>query len=71
MITELRTLLAVARIGTFAGAGEAIGLTQSAVSSQIKRLEDHLGYPLFDRTGRSAHPNAAARALLPQAVDLI
>ena len=71
MITELRTLLAVARIGTFAGAGEAIGLTQSAVSSQIKRLEDHLGYPLFDRTGRSAQPNAAARALLPQAEDLI
>lgn len=71
MITELRTLIAVARIGTFAGAGDAIGLTQSAVSSQIKRLEEHLGYALFDRTGRSAQPNAAARALLPQAEALV
>ena len=71
MITELRTLIAVARAGTFAGAGETIGLTQSAVSSQIKRLEEHLGYALFDRTGRSAQPNAAARALLPQAESLI
>ena len=71
MITELRTLLAVARAGTFAGAGETIGLTQSAVSSQIKRLEEHLGYALFDRTGRSAQLNPAARALLPQAEELI
>lgn len=71
MITELRTLIAVARAGTFAGAGETIGLTQSAVSSQIKRLEEHLGYTLFERTGRSAQPNAAARALLPQAEALI
>ena len=71
MITELRTLLAVARIGTFAGAGDAIGLTQSAVSSQIKRLEDHFGYALFDRTGRSAQLNATARALLPQVEALL
>ena len=71
MITELRTLIAVTRAGTFAGAGETIGLTQSAVSSQIKRLEEHLGYALFDRTGRSAQPNAAARALLPQAEALL
>ncbi len=71
MIIELRTLIAVARIGTFAGAGDAIGLTQSAVSSQIKRLEEHFGYALFDRTGRSAQLNEAARALLPQVEDLI
>ena len=60
MINELRTFIAVCRHGTFAAAGERIGLTQSAVSSQIKRLEEALGFELFDRTGRSATLNAAA-----------
>ncbi|MBC2665363.1 LysR family transcriptional regulator [Novosphingobium flavum] len=54
MISELRTFVAVARHGTFLAAGEKIGLTQSAVSGQIKRLEELLGFSLFDRTGRSA-----------------
>lgn len=37
MIRELRTLVAVARRGSFAAAGEQVGLTQSAVSAQILR----------------------------------
>ena len=64
MINELRTFIAVVRHGTFAAAGEHIGLTQSAVSSQIKRLEDSLGFALFDRTRRSATLNAAGAATL-------
>jgi DNA-binding MarR family transcriptional regulator len=44
VITELRTFIAVTRHGTFAAAGERLGLTQSAVSSQIKRLEESLGF---------------------------
>ena len=71
MITELRTFLSVVRIGTFAGAGETIGLTQSAVSSQMKRLEEHFGYPLFDRTGRSSEVNAAGKALVPRIEALL
>ncbi|GAB2461415.1 LysR family transcriptional regulator [Comamonas humi] len=71
MITELRTFLAVARLGTFAGAGDAIGLTQSAVSSQMRRLEAHFGQSLFDRTGRSSALNAAGQALVPQAGQLL
>ncbi len=57
MIKELRTFLAVVRYGTFAAAGARIGLTQSAVSAQISRLEEALGAPLFARTGRSARLN--------------
>jgi len=71
MITELRTFLAVARLGTFAGAGDAISLTQSAVSSQMRRLEAHFGYALFDRTGRSSTLNAAGQALVAQAELLL
>jgi|UniRef100_UPI000D3AA408 DNA-binding transcriptional LysR family regulator len=71
MIRELRTLLAVAREGTFSAAGEKIGLTQAAVSAQMQRLESELGFALFDRTGRSAQLNAAGRQTLAQAEELL
>ena len=71
MINELRTFIAVVRHGTFAAAGEHIGLTQSAVSSQIKRLEDSLGFALFDRTRRSATLNAAGAATLRRAEEIV
>lgn len=59
----LQTLDAVLRKGTFSAAGEEVGLTTSAVSLQVRRLEEHLGQPLFDRSGRTARPNALAREL--------
>lgn len=71
MITELRTFIAVTRHGTFAAAGERLGLTQSAVSSQIKRLEESLGFALFDRTRRAATLNAAGATTLARAEELL
>jgi DNA-binding transcriptional LysR family regulator len=71
MITELRTFVAVTRHGTFAAAGERTGLTQSAVSSQIKRLEESLGFALFDRTRRTATLNAAGATTLARAEEII
>jgi len=71
MLRELQTFIAVARHGTFAGAGAHIGLTQSAVSAQMQRLEAHLGVTLFDRTGRSATLNKAGRRTLELADELI
>lgn len=70
MLSELKTFIAVCRHGTFAAAGDRIGLTQSAVSSQIKRLEESLGFALFDRTGRSATLNAAGQATLARAEEI-
>lgn len=70
MIGELRTFIAVCRHGTFSSAGDHIGLTQSAVSSQIKRLEDSLGFALFDRTGRAATLNAAGETTLSRAEEI-
>jgi DNA-binding transcriptional LysR family regulator len=67
MIAELKTLIAVCKYGTFASAGEHIGLTQSAVSSQIRRIEESLGFSLFDRTGRSATLNSAGQIVLARA----
>lgn len=71
MIREFKTFIAVARDGTFTGAGRSLGLTQSAVSAQMRRLEDYLGVVLFERTGKSAVLNAAGRDLLPQAEELV
>jgi DNA-binding transcriptional LysR family regulator len=70
MLRELKTFIAVARYGTFAAAGMHIGLTQSAVSSQIKNLEQALGVRLFDRTGRQAILNAAGVRALPMAQEM-
>jgi DNA-binding transcriptional LysR family regulator len=49
----LGLLRAVVEAGSFVGAGEAIGLTQSAVSRAVARLEDRVGVRLFRRTARS------------------
>ena len=71
MIRELRTFVAVAREGTFAAAGDRVGLTQAAVSAQIQRLETELGFALFDRTGRAARLNALGQQTLERAQELI
>lgn len=47
---QLKAVLAVARTGQLARAAEQLHLTQSAISKQIKGLEDELGVLLFDRT---------------------
>jgi len=70
VIRELKTFIAVSRHGTFSAAGDRIGLTQSAVSSQIRRLEEVLGFELFDRTARSAVLNSAGQTTLVRAEEI-
>nr|WP_300311780.1 LysR substrate-binding domain-containing protein [Halomonas sp.] len=71
MIRELKTFVCVAREGTFAAAGKRVGLTQAAVSAQMKRLEEALGVSLFERQGRSARLTALGRQTLERAQELI
>jgi len=71
MIRELKTLIAVAREGTFAAAADKIGLTQAAVSAQMQRLEADLGFALFDRTGRAARLNSMGQQTLARAQELM
>lgn len=49
----LRAFVAVADAGSFTAAADTVGRTQSAVSQKIRRLEELVGYPLFDRDSRS------------------
>ncbi|MGY4506466.1 DNA-binding transcriptional LysR family regulator [Bradyrhizobium sp. GM24.11] len=69
MLRELQTFLAVRRWGTFTAAAKGLGMTQSAVSDHMQRLEEFTGVQLFYRTGRSATLNAAGEALLPLAEE--
>ncbi|WP_336993442.1 LysR family transcriptional regulator [Lelliottia amnigena] len=71
MISVLRTFIAVARVGTFAGAGDEIGLTQAAVSAQMQRLEAELGFCIFDRSRRKARLTPRGRRLVMQVQELL
>jgi DNA-binding transcriptional LysR family regulator len=70
-IRHLRTLLAIAERGSFAAAARDIHLTESAVSMQMKALEEELGLALFDRSKRPPVLTEAGRALLPEAKELV
>ncbi len=50
-LNALRTFEAVARLGSFRAAAEVLFVTQSAVSHQIRNVEQWLGKPLFEREG--------------------
>ena len=63
-IDLLRTFAAVADTGSFTGAGEVVARSQSAVSLQVKRLEDTLGQKVFERTSRSLALTPAGTLLL-------
>ncbi|KAB2914141.1 MAG: LysR family transcriptional regulator [Hyphomicrobiaceae bacterium] len=70
-IRHLRTLLAIAERGSFAAAARDVHLTESAVSMQMKALEEELGVVLFDRTTRPPALTEAGRALIPEAEELV
>lgn len=63
----LRGFLAVADLGSVTAAADRLGRTQSAVSLQIKRLEDTLGQPLFLRLARGVSLTPRGAQLLPYA----
>ncbi|NEU12147.1 LysR family transcriptional regulator [Methylobacterium sp. BTF04] len=70
-LRALRTLHAIARHGSFARAGEAVGLTQSAVSLQVKALEEEFGAELFDRSRRLPRLTEAGRIVLEQSAEVL
>jgi Transcriptional regulator len=72
MNTELLlSFVAVAEHGGFSAAARALNRTQSAVSLQIKRLEEQLGAPVFRRTSRKIELTPAGGTFLPYARRLL
>ena len=60
---QLETFSAVARLGSFTKAAEALHLTQPAVSIQIRQVVDVVGMPLFEQNGREITLTAAGEEL--------
>ena len=63
-LNTLAAFRAVAEVENLRAAADALHLTHSAVSQQIRGLEEHLGFALFDRRGRRVVLNPAGQALL-------
>ncbi len=70
-LTALRSFAAIADAGGVTRAAGFLNLTQSAVSMQIKRLEDQLGIALLDRSGRKVALTAPGEQLLGYARKML
>ena len=67
---QLRTFLSVLESGTFSEAGARLGISQPAVSQQIKELEKRLQLRLLERVGKRIRPTGAGSALVPHATRI-
>ncbi|MEF0938565.1 LysR substrate-binding domain-containing protein [Rhizobium sp. BR 362] len=68
-LNALRVFEAAARHGSFTRAGEELGMTQTAVSYQIKLLEENVGEPLFLRRPRQIALTEAGERLAPKVAE--
>ena len=70
-LKNLRTFQAVVDQGSYQKAAEALGYTQSTVTVHIQQLEEELGIPLFERTGRRMMLTQMGELALSQARELL
>lgn len=68
---QMRIFLEAAHFGSFTHAAERLGLTQSAVSVSIKKLEEKHDVSLFDRSGRRLMLTEAGQVLLNEAERIL
>ena len=66
-LSDLRAFVSVADLGSFRAAAETLHLSQPALSRRVDKLEQALGFRLFERTTRKVELNAMGRAFLPRA----
>lgn len=67
----LRTLLAVVDLRSFTKAARALGVTQPAVSAQIKRLQSLLGFDLFDKSAPGVSVTEKGKRIVSEARRLL
>ena len=70
-LQELKYLVALADLGHFGRAAEACCITQSTLSTQIKKLEDFLGVTLFDRSLKRVTPTPIGQEILQAARNIV
>ena len=65
-VIELEAALAIMRLGSFRAAALELGMSTTALSNAIAKLERQLGVRLFNRTTRSVSPTDAGRSFAEQ-----
>ncbi|RVB16355.1 LysR family transcriptional regulator, partial [Mesorhizobium sp. M7A.F.Ca.CA.004.05.1.1] len=70
-LDQLQTFISIADTGSFTRAAEEVHRTQSAVSMQMRRLEERLGKPLFEKDGRTNRLTEEGDKLLSYARRLL
>lgn len=70
-MNALRTVVVGAKLGSFARAAHQLGRSQSAISMQLKKLEEQAGVPLFVRHGNRLVPTEAGQTLLTYAERMV
>ena len=70
-IRQLQYFLALVKAGSFSGAAELVGVTQSTLSAAIQGLETELGAVLIDRGGRRIQLLPAGEDLVARACDIV
>lgn len=70
-LAALRALRCIVEAGTFTAAAERRGTTHSAMSRQLRQLEEHLQVRLLDRNSRRFSLTEAGRQYYAEAVDLL
>ncbi|KAB2866738.1 MAG: LysR family transcriptional regulator [Bauldia sp.] len=70
-LDQLRTFVAIAETGSFTRAAEVVFKTQSAVSMQMRRLEERIGKPIFIRDGRASRLSEDGERLLGYARRMV
>lgn len=70
-IRQLTTFVTAAQMNSFSKAAESLGYTQSAVTIQIKNLEDELGTRLFDRMGKQVTLTSYGKDFMTHAVNIL
>ncbi len=63
-IVDLKYLAAAANAGNFGRAAKSLGLDTSTISRRIGRLEDELGFALFERAKSGVHLTAGGQSLM-------
>ena len=70
-LRQLKVFEAVARHRSFSRAAEELHLTQPAVSTQVGKLEEHAGLPLFEQLGKKIHLTPAGAQMLQSSREII
>ena len=67
----LRTFVTGLELGSFSKAAQRLGRSQSAISTQLRRLEEQAGMPLFKKSGRGLALTSAGENLLSYAKRIL